>query len=420
MSVVTNPNSLTAARINQYIEVETELESAMRTCFPAHRIHSCTILSEREMDKIFPPEIRAINQRTAKKRVFRHHDFKEEVDEFLKEDPRFRAEIQKLNKKQYDRLLSFLVRAVESYVLGHEPNMKLGERDLQLEKSPGLKIADLVGALTYNRESSRRAAKDVRDTLQRLVVFTAMGCFADNQVYLCPTRIEMSSAFLDCKPSEVLEIVWIHEEIHAVLQANMGQSIEEHVVQTMTAGVLDKLSKKHLLTTMMHLSKEQPDEYALFSQEPNIDLLSIRNTGAKRRMTLAKSNRQATLFQLPPTIDQGILEKIEEVTGGPAAQIGNGMLRTANGKYILFGVEQNHEWVIDWDLVKGMPISDTYYLLIKDENVFQYVMPIQWLIDNLGVKKKHPKLPTGRMKMKSGEEGGIHIGAFLQAYETLR
>jgi len=116
------------------------------------------------------------------------------------------------------------------------------------------------------------------------------GCFSNGEIYLCHSRIDRDASELGCDFSDMLQIIWVHEEMHAILRSSLKSELEEHLVQMMTAGVFAKAKKTNLVGIMKRFAVRQPSEYGLFAQEPNSALLSsLKSVPQQKKISTRRS-----------------------------------------------------------------------------------------------------------------------------------
>lgn len=129
-----------------------------------------------------------------------------------------------------------------------------------------------------------------------LLLVTCMGCYVGGHIYLSPERISECTKRHGFRLIDLIHIVWVHEEMHSLLNSNIHNDIEEHTVQTMTAACFEALDRTDLLDTMDVLSKTQPNEYGLFAENPNRELLPLNTVKHAKPPLTNYSNKRITGF----------------------------------------------------------------------------------------------------------------------------
>jgi hypothetical protein len=220
------------------------------------------------MDRVFPPHTREINRRAATKRT--RESLEQKVADLL------HTYAGNLTEEQLDLLKHAFVQAAQEYLMGNlEKARAMILEFMQEEQKMGSHMSvlpDNLFGILLERISDIRSKVDEYE--KDYMTVTAMGCYSGGRVYLCQSRIRHAAGRLGCHPAQLLETVWIHEEMHALMNSNLYPQVSEHIVQTMVAAILDKAGKAKVLDDMVKLSRGQPEEYGLFAQPPNAELLA--------------------------------------------------------------------------------------------------------------------------------------------------
>jgi hypothetical protein len=268
-----NKINLSPMRFNLYADSEKEVAGVLSKCY-SRKCTSCQLISEPEIDKLIPPYVTEINIRQVVDRQSKglNRTVKENIDEMFPNKP-----------EEFRARLASLVEDIIAHRLAGTPSPLLQEGHLMQPLPPNqdlvvvdkYHISDIVGIIGHkmNVENAEDAFKK---DLRKLIMFTAMGCYGNSIVSLCPSRIEASAKALGVNENILAEVVWIHEEMHSLMNSNVKGEISEHIVQSMTAAALDKLGMNRHLDAMVELASNQPDAYAFFAQDPNAGLLSSR------------------------------------------------------------------------------------------------------------------------------------------------
>ena len=355
------------------------------------------------MDRRCPPKIKEMNDRAAARKVWDSSDLRDMVERNLKESSGFAKLYDNLSSEQKDRLVSYLVEYVLDYI-AHGDTERLGH----IEKSSietvtdiidalgnGGVLADLIGMLTFNNQELRKKSEEVEKAKKKFATFTTMGCYAGGQVYLCPPRIEKASSSIGCALEEMLEVVWVHEEMHAVLKSDVHPDITEHIAQTMTAATLEREDKPLALLAMIQLAAEQPDVYAFFCLEPNSELLPVSVMKRPGSATMTPSVPTLLPVSKPRWLRHGLdpseVTIIAKAIGIKVHFSGGRLLRTPQGKSIIVRKSKNrlsmmgdrtYRLVMRKDQLAKMPTDSTYVLLLCDGNINEsYVLPASFLMD---------------------------------------
>ena len=265
--------NLSPMRFFLYADSEKEVAGVLSKCY-SRKCTSCQLISEPEIDKLIPPYVTEIDIRQVVDRQSKwlNRTVKENIDELFPNKP-----------EEFKARLANLVEDIIVHRLAgtQSPLMKTGYSMEPLPPNQDLvavdkyHISDIVGIISH-KKNVEKATEGFEQELKRLIMFTAMGCYGNGIVSLCPSRIEASAKALDVNGNILAEVVWIHEEMHALMNSDVNGEMSEHIVQSMTAAALDKLNMNRHLDAMVKLASNQPDTYAFFAQDPNVDLLSIK------------------------------------------------------------------------------------------------------------------------------------------------
>ena len=403
MTRITNLDFLPNSGQEAYLKVETMVGNDLRASFPGRSTSTCTLLTEEDMDRRCPPKIKEMNDRAAARKVWDSSDLRDMVETYLKESSGFAKLYDNLSSEQKDRLVSYLVEYVLDYI-AHGDTERLGhiERssietvtDIIDVLGNGGVLADLIGMLTFNNQELKKKSEEVEEAKRRFRIFTTMGCYAHGQVYLCSSRIGKASSSIECTLEEMLEIVWVHEEMHAVLKSHVHPDITEHIAQTMAAAVLERMGKPMVLNTMVRLGAEQPDVYALFSYDPNSRLLPIPMVKPPGIGPILPSVPTLLPVSKPRWLRHGLdpseVTIIAKAIGIKVHFGGGRLLRTPQGKSIIVRKSKNrlsmmgdrtYRLVMRKDQLAKMPTDSTYILLLCDGNINEsYVLPASFLMD---------------------------------------
>ncbi len=110
-----------------------------------------------------------------------------------------------------------------------------------------------------------KVRREIGRVVARAIPTQTLGVYVQGRVYVCPQRIHQmmrTSRKLASLP-DLLEIVAIHELMHAVQDAQLSRVDSEHLAQEMAAFALRGSGKTKLLDQMRTLAKSQPPEYAV-------------------------------------------------------------------------------------------------------------------------------------------------------------
>lgn len=290
MTLIMNFSALGQVERTMYLQTEGNVLRLLEQHVGRSRLTECMVVSEDKMDRVFPPHTREINRRAAIKRT--RESLEHRVADFL------HTYAGNLTEEQLDRLKHAFVQALHEYLLGNHDKARAIIREfMQKEQKMGSHMSvlpdDLFGKLL---DQISDISSKVDEYEKDYMTVTAMGCYSGGIVYLCPSRIRRTADLLACRPpAQLLEVVWTHEEMHALMNSNLYPQVSEHIVQTMVAAILDKAGKANALDDMVKLSRRQPEEYGLFAQTPNAELLVNLGPGLK----VNQSQRRARSKTLP-------------------------------------------------------------------------------------------------------------------------
>ncbi|MGD0057662.1 MAG: hypothetical protein ABSB83_07475 [Methanomassiliicoccales archaeon] len=405
MTRITNLDFLSNSNQKAYLNVETMVGKDLRASFPGRSTSTCTLLTEEDMDRRCPPKIKEINDSAAARKVWNPYDLRDMVETYLKESFASAKHPVNLSPEQRDRLVSYLVEFILDYLAGRNLERLRRSEDAFVETNPDIihalghrgRLADFEGMLTFNNQGLREKSEEVEKAKKKFTTFTTMGCYTDGQVYLCPSRIEKASSSNSCILEEMLEIVWTHEEMHAVLNSDVHPDITEHIAQTMAAAVLERMGKSMVLNTMVRLGAEQPEAYALFSYDPNSRLLPIPMVKPPDIGPILPSVPTNLSVSKPRWLRHGLdpseVAIIAKAIGIEVHFSGGRLLRTAKGKSIIVRKSKNrlsmmgdrtYRLVMSKDQLAKMPTDSTYVLLLCDGNINEsYVLPASFLMDTI-------------------------------------
>lgn len=281
--------NLSPMRFNLYADSEKEVAGVLSKCY-SRKCTSCQLISESEIDKLIPPYVTEINIRQVVDRQSKglNNTVKEYINELFPNKP-----------EEFKARLTNLVEDIIVHRLAGTQSPLLQEGYLMQPLPPNgdlvaigtYHISDIVGIISQKKNVGT-ATDDFKQDLKRLIMFTAMGCYGNGIVSLCPSRIEASAKTLGADENILAEVVWIHEEMHSLMNSDVSGEISEHIVQSMTAAALDKLGMNRHLDAMIELASNQPDAYAFFAQDPNIGLLSsktmLKNISPPKTLTASE------------------------------------------------------------------------------------------------------------------------------------
>lgn len=264
--------NLSPPKLDLYTNSQIKVARVLSKCY-SRKCTDCELIDEAEIDCLIPPYVAEINMRQI---VSRSKGLKDFVI----------GHIDKIFPKETEELRARLTNLI-SDVLIHElagtisPLMEDGcfmqplPPNQDLDHVLGYTFSDIVGTIK-NKMNAKTNKNDFKQEMKRLTMFTAMGCYSNGKVSLCPSRIEASANDLNVDKCILAEVVWVHEEMHSLMNSDVDSDISEHIAQSMTAAALDKLGMHDHLDVMIELAINQPDAYALFALDPNVGLLNSR------------------------------------------------------------------------------------------------------------------------------------------------
>ncbi len=403
MTRITNLDFLSNSDQKAYLSVETIVEGDLSASFPGRSISICTLLTEAVMDRRCPPKIKEMSDRAAARKVWNPSDLSDMVECNLRESLASAKHSVNLSPEQRDRLVSYMVEFILDYLAGGNLERLHGGEESFIEANPDIIHAlghkgvlfDLEGMLTFNNQELRKKSEEVEKAKKKFATFTTMGCCVDKQIYLCPSRIEKASSSIGCTLEDMLEVVWVHEEMHAVLNSDVHPDITEHIAQTMTAATLEKVNKLLALLAMVRLAAEQPDVYAFFSFDPNSRLLPVSAMNPPGKAPLTPS--MLSVFPVSEPwwlrlgLDPSVVAIISKAIGIKVHFSGGTLLGTPKGKSIIVRKSKNrlsvmgdkiYRLVMSKDQIAKMPTDSTYILLLCDGDINEsYILPASLLMD---------------------------------------
>ena len=265
--------NLSPMKLDLYTNSQTKVARVLSKCYSRKCTH-CELIDEAEIDRLIPPHVAEINIRQIVDR--RMKGLKDTVKEFIdKTLPNRSEEFKARLTNLIEDIIAHRLAGTESPLMQEGYSMQPLPPNQDLVSVDGYHISDLVGMISAKMKVET-AMDDFQQDLKRLTMFTAMGCYGNSKVSLCPSRIEGSAVALNIDENILAEVVWIHEEMHSLMNSNVNGKMSEHVVQSMTAAAFDKLGMLDHLDAMVELASNQPDAYALFALDPNVDLLNSR------------------------------------------------------------------------------------------------------------------------------------------------
>lgn len=313
--------NLSPMRFNLYADSEKEVAGVLSKCY-SRKCTSCQLISESEIDKLIPLYVTEINIRQVVDRQSKglNRTVKESIDELFPNKPEeFKARLATL----VEDIIAHRFAGTSSPLLQDGYLMQPLPPNQDLVAVDKYHISDIVG-LIIQKKNVETSADDVKQNLKRLTMFTAMGCYGNGMVSLCPPRIEASSKALGVKENILAEVVWIHEEMHSLMNSAVNGEISEHIVQSMTAAALDKLGMNRHIDVMVKLASNQPDAYALFALDPNVDLLNCR---------IMLRNASAPKYPAPSTIGGSNPKRVGKQLGALKSMTYKGKVIKVNHLY---------------------------------------------------------------------------------------
>jgi hypothetical protein len=262
------------------------VEDGYRHAFCRNDLAPCNLVSEYEIDKMMPPEIREMNKKASRRFT------KKEAKALVEKAIQWRESPENVAAVAHERkLLDLIEKLLTQSDMADEEKMEeltiFGHRN---QLSPEIMRASrglLKAAIDQAKEASERKEVDFG-------VFTCMGCYAGGEVYLCLSRIENVAARHGLDSDGLIHKVWVHEQAHAMLTADTSREISEHLAQMITATVFKKQGRDDLLDSMEAMSEHQPAEYGMFCVNPNRGLF-FNPSGPKSRKASGMSHGGATL-----------------------------------------------------------------------------------------------------------------------------
>jgi hypothetical protein len=232
------------------------------------------LVDEIQMDAITPPRIAEINR----KAIVRKHasDSSDYLADIL--IPYYKGVSSTVLRRLIEVILDVLLNesmGTKSALLDPSLPYNLLPPNDDLTMVGNIHISDALGIARRGLSGDKYLAL-IEEQVHELATFTAMGCYCNKQVYLCPARIFEAANRLGVNKATLIEVVWLHEEMHAVTKGSIDGEMAEHIAQSMAAAIFDNLDKQEHLEVMVSLAARQPDAYQLFALDPNIGLIESR------------------------------------------------------------------------------------------------------------------------------------------------